>query len=88
MPKMEEILPFLSGELSEAQCFTEGYYYLWSFQFENAREVFSLHRETNAQFEMALLEENLLRIVVSGSKELIVETETKFAKLLEYLLAC
>ncbi|KAL4470343.1 hypothetical protein ABPG74_011954 [Tetrahymena malaccensis] len=99
VPKMEDVIPYLnqqqdeyskkvSQQVSVEKCYSDGYYYLWSFQFANSHEIFKIHREENINFEYALLEHNLLKIIVTGNKDLIATTEQKFAEFYEYLIAC
>ncbi|KAL4502435.1 hypothetical protein ABPG72_012022 [Tetrahymena utriculariae] len=99
VPKMEDAIPYLNNQqddysknvdqqISVEKCYSDGYYYLWSFQFVNSHEIFKIYREENINFEYALLEHNLLKIIVTGSKDLIATTEQKFAEFYEYLTAC
>ncbi|EAR89505.1 hypothetical protein TTHERM_00158220 (macronuclear) [Tetrahymena thermophila SB210] len=99
VPKMEDVIPYLNyqqdqhsknvnKQISVEKCYSDGYYYLWSFQFANSHEIFKIHREENINFEYALLEHNLLKIIVTGKKDLIATTEQKFAEFYEYLIAC
>lgn len=78
----------LSEMASFESAFEKGYFYLWSFEFQNAIEIFSMHRESHIGMEYALLEHYLMRIIVCGSKELISLTEKKFASFIEYIKAC
>lgn len=74
------------SNLSDA--YEKGYFYLWSFQFENAVRIFSLHRETNIGMEYALIEPLLMKIMVSGSRELMSVAEKKLSEFLELVDAC
>jgi hypothetical protein len=43
-PKMEASID-LSEMVTFEKAFENGYYHLWSFEFENAMGIFSIHRE-------------------------------------------
>lgn len=50
--------------------------------------IFSVHRETNIGMEYALIEPLLMKIMVSGSRELMSVTEKKIAGFLELVEVC
>ena len=52
-----------------------GMQYLWNFQFENSKKCFQIYSKSNINFEFFLIEDLILRLLVTGYRSLMNECE-------------